>query len=118
MIRPPPRSTLFPYTTLFRSHHVRQPLEPGHRADLAGLAHARGERAREVVELLVGEIERDHVLALPARARADHEERLLELGPHALRRRQEAPGVADHGTESAARVVLHRLDVVRGLHVL
>src|SRR2546430_5621917 len=22
MIRPPPRSTLFPYTTLFRSHHV------------------------------------------------------------------------------------------------
>src|SRR5438045_9587843 len=23
MIRPPPRSTLFPYTTLFRSKHVR-----------------------------------------------------------------------------------------------
>src|SRR3989442_3231658 len=23
MIRPPPRSTLFPYTTLFRSHHPR-----------------------------------------------------------------------------------------------
>src|SRR5437899_8001459 len=22
MIRPPPRSTLFPYTTLFRSHHL------------------------------------------------------------------------------------------------
>src|SRR2546425_3355110 len=22
MIRPPPRSTLFPYTTLFRSHHA------------------------------------------------------------------------------------------------
>src|SRR2546425_9283378 len=24
MIRRPPRSTLFPYTTLFRSHHVRR----------------------------------------------------------------------------------------------
>src|SRR5437762_10220509 len=24
MIPPPPRSTLFPYTTLFRSHHVRR----------------------------------------------------------------------------------------------
>src|SRR2546427_7520444 len=24
MIRRPPRSTLFPYTTLFRSHHVRK----------------------------------------------------------------------------------------------
>src|SRR5215831_15882052 len=28
MIRRPPRSTLFPYTTLFRSHHSRQPLRP------------------------------------------------------------------------------------------
>src|SRR2546430_8302416 len=26
MIRRPPRSTLFPYTTLFRSHHDRSPL--------------------------------------------------------------------------------------------
>src|SRR5437763_12076572 len=30
MIRPPPRSTLFPYTTLFRSRHVADAaLEPG-----------------------------------------------------------------------------------------
>src|SRR2546430_8477608 len=28
MIRRPPRSTLFPYTTLFRSHQVRQILAP------------------------------------------------------------------------------------------
>src|SRR5947209_19824067 len=28
MIRPPPRSTLFPYTTLFRSHVRVEPLEP------------------------------------------------------------------------------------------
>src|SRR2546430_9056845 len=26
MIRRPPRSTLFPYTTLFRSHHAHTPL--------------------------------------------------------------------------------------------
>src|SRR2546426_6630694 len=29
MIRRPPRSTLFPYTTLFRSHHRRPPRYPG-----------------------------------------------------------------------------------------
>src|SRR2546427_8677018 len=28
MIRRPPRSTLFPYTTLFRSHERRRPVEP------------------------------------------------------------------------------------------
>src|SRR2546430_10824354 len=34
MIRRPPRSTLFPYTTLFRSSHAR------HRAQASGVAHA------------------------------------------------------------------------------
>src|SRR2546426_4960275 len=38
MIRRPPRSTLFPYTTLFRSH---QELQAGRRAALGGGAHAR-----------------------------------------------------------------------------
>src|SRR3712207_7772065 len=33
MIRRPPRSTLFPYTTLFRSHEIRQ-LAHLHRAQL------------------------------------------------------------------------------------
>src|SRR5438874_7933795 len=31
MIRPPPRSTLFPYTTLFRSRPPRRPGQPGAR---------------------------------------------------------------------------------------
>src|SRR3712207_7427457 len=31
MIRRPPRSTLFPYTTLFRSRSSKGPAEPGHR---------------------------------------------------------------------------------------
>src|SRR2546426_10943851 len=33
MIRRPPRSTLFPYTTLFRSRHLRVPGGPGVRWD-------------------------------------------------------------------------------------
>src|SRR5438445_7942828 len=55
MIRPPPRSTLFPYTTLFRSclplHHRRDQasssdLEEGtlrHRRNQLGRVHARSE---------------------------------------------------------------------------
>src|SRR3712207_6940786 len=63
MIRRPPRSTLFPYTTLFRSHH-EVALGAGHArggdrvhrpVDLArealGEPHRRADR-REVVEVL------------------------------------------------------------------
>src|SRR2546429_6731619 len=42
MIRRPPRSTLFPYTTLFRSP-ARHPGGPGRRRELAGGA-VRGDR--------------------------------------------------------------------------
>src|SRR2546430_17329343 len=48
MIRRPPRSTLFPYTTLFRSGHadsqraVRQPRHPGWRPDSYHAAHRAG----------------------------------------------------------------------------
>src|SRR5688572_32949843 len=48
MIRRPPRSTLFPYTTLFRSHRVRKVLEDfgehhaRRRVDFAVLAVKRG----------------------------------------------------------------------------
>src|SRR3712207_7072300 len=41
MIRRPPRSTLFPYTTLFRSAAVLHD-----RADDRARAHARGDHAR------------------------------------------------------------------------
>src|ERR1035441_698596 len=40
MIRQPPRSTLFPYTTLFRSRGVRQRRAP-HEAGTAGAHGAR-----------------------------------------------------------------------------
>src|SRR3989442_7978446 len=41
MIRRPPRSTLFPYTTLFRSALVRTPAtDPRQRRDLGRVLHA------------------------------------------------------------------------------
>src|SRR3712207_8324543 len=53
MIRRPPRSTLFPYTTLFRSaHHDR--LEAAEAQQLHGLVHAPvvAEAERRVEEIL------------------------------------------------------------------
>src|SRR2546425_3286770 len=52
MIRRPPRSTLFPYTTLFRSHRGREgaghAARPGARAvRAAARAGAQGDRERE-----------------------------------------------------------------------
>src|SRR3712207_8676682 len=51
MIRRPPRSTLFPYTTLFRSRR-RVPHGPGHEAPGRGpqrRRRLRGRRARSAV---------------------------------------------------------------------
>src|SRR3712207_7940497 len=50
MIRRPPRSTLFPYTTLFRSRGLGADLVPvlgGRLGDLAGAARAERDRAEE-----------------------------------------------------------------------
>src|SRR6267154_4240763 len=52
MIRRPPRSTLFPYTTLFRSapprrHPRRSPRSPGFRAASAGCRHYPARRRRQ-----------------------------------------------------------------------
>src|SRR5687767_15537327 len=48
MIRRPPRSTLFPYTTLFRSRRDRRERERAARNALParGLAHVAGDRTR------------------------------------------------------------------------
>src|SRR2546425_8785431 len=54
MIRRPPRSTLFPYTTLFRSRRSSHALPPQHRATVTSVrGHPRGgcrngSRTREV----------------------------------------------------------------------
>src|SRR5947209_13766382 len=62
MIRRPPRSTLFPYTTLFRSIHQagrngvhadlrrQRPGEVAGQVDQAGLARAVGHRTTDDVE--------------------------------------------------------------------
>src|SRR3712207_8388126 len=57
MIRRPPRSTLFPYTTLFRSRHHRR----------GRLGYARQQVAHEV-----------HATALPGRAHEHFPDGLLE----------------------------------------
>src|SRR5688572_32253816 len=49
MIRPPPRSTIFPYTTLFRSYAVQERrllhLRARRRDRQGGLAHVHGRAA-------------------------------------------------------------------------
>src|SRR5438034_4836946 len=49
MIRRPPRSTLFPYTTLFRSEQVIDLLDLQHHREslVDDLAHAVGQRSEE-----------------------------------------------------------------------
>src|SRR2546422_2211740 len=65
MIRRPPRSTLFPYTTLFRSHIPRpvRRLDPGVARDL---------RERAVAAVL------EQRVALPLRPVVDHADRSEE----------------------------------------
>src|SRR5437899_3748498 len=57
MIRPPPRSTLFPYTTLFRSRDLGT-INSDHAVRGLGtsgaLVHARHERRRRTLEELLG----------------------------------------------------------------
>src|SRR5690349_24194218 len=51
MIRRPPRSTLFPYTTLFRSYWIRTvPLEVGKRYEYA--RYFRPDRNPVIIEVL------------------------------------------------------------------
>src|SRR3712207_6034137 len=51
MIRRPPRSTLFPYTTLFRSHQVRRVVRP---ASLPGGAGQRGADGLDQAAVRIG----------------------------------------------------------------
>src|SRR5256885_12017107 len=51
MIRRPPRSTLFPYTTLFRSHHLAPSHQPGDEPEVGrvpGREHQAGLLADEI----------------------------------------------------------------------
>src|SRR5438034_11780492 len=101
MIRPPPRSTLFPYTTLFRSRAAA----PCLAADSGGperphrRAHWLGEDVRR--------LPRGDRLAAAAGARRDAGRRDaggLRLAPEgALERRPKEPGRAARGDPPYAR---------------
>src|SRR5688572_12724801 len=93
MIRRPPRSTLFPYTTLFRSALELRGLEAG--ADFAGVPQA--------VLVVRAEDQRSEMLTRAAGIRpADHDELILpgQLDLHplgaALGRAIGRPGELDH----------------------
>src|SRR5256885_12727962 len=60
MIRRPPRSTLFPYTTLFRSVSHGPPLEPAQRTSRWGAAWiVKVEKGRSRQGMMVGDMRVD-----------------------------------------------------------
>src|SRR2546429_9460085 len=82
MIRRPPRSTLFPYTTLFRSHVARDhPRPPGGDAQDVGAPRVLGEVPRARVAYGHGGVAREEKLGqgLPDQARAADDDGLLSL---------------------------------------
>src|SRR5260370_9713100 len=74
MIRRPPRSTLFPYTTLFRSLHFRPQIEIGR------LEHGRTRTVQGKVDVARGGAVRDH--GRRQRGRVRSEEHTSELQSH------------------------------------
>src|SRR3712207_8968051 len=97
MIRRPPRSTLFPYTTLFRSAP----------AALPGLGHAGGgDRERHAARLLP-QRELAPVLLLavvPAVIAPENDDRVVRIG--ALRQGLQQPRSEEHTSELQSRQYL------------
>src|SRR2546425_7822862 len=77
MIRRPPRSTLFPYTTLFRS--LDRPHERGRRLDRRAASGARRPPPRVLVQSETDEDPRSARREHPAAAPARSEEHTSEL---------------------------------------
>src|SRR2546430_15123348 len=77
MIRRPPRSTLFPYTTLFRSHH-RVLEAPPH---LAGDRHGKHREAVQEVGRAIQGIDDPQRIVLAAAAALFGEKRMLRVQP-------------------------------------
>ena len=99
-------------------HHVGQAFEGVDAADLAALAHARGEHAELAAEMAVVVVHRHDIAAGGAGAGAGDELHGGEFRPHALRRREEAAGMADNDLVAAAGIVAHRLDMIGRRDVL
>src|SRR3712207_8397496 len=77
MIRRPPRSTLFPYTTLFRSGYVKRPLEQPPPDVVGGRQELPGQDAEDE-RLGVGQVDVDQGPAAGGEA-ARSEEHTSEL---------------------------------------
>src|SRR3712207_7306712 len=75
MIRRPPRSTLFPYTTLFRSHLSRG---PGGNLRVADLWSPGGDQAQPA-RCSLPAWGRTHLCGLPSPSLRDREEHTSEL---------------------------------------
>src|SRR3989442_8790556 len=98
MIRRPPRSTLFPYTTLFRSPILRDVVLPLRRSVLFGedRRHGAFRLARAAVDALVGmDVERseEHTSELQSRPHLVCR-LLLEKKKHNLNPHRQRPGPA------------------------
>src|SRR5207245_6925587 len=102
MIRRPPRSTLFPYTTLFRSHleHFRRELAGLHQRLEDGLA----QRVKRAVRLVFTELAPEGV-----RVRASGEARLKQEIGELVEQGLQVDRVGQLGEVAAVRRVFHRL---------
>src|SRR5688572_32652815 len=79
MLRRPPKSTLFPYTTLFRSRVRALLADRGQRLQVAGRAAARGVRDRPGSEGAAGAGCPRHMIQLSVARSARSEEHTSEL---------------------------------------
>src|SRR2546422_2379222 len=105
MIRRPPRSTLFPYTTLFRSHPY---LGPAGRYSCAGL--------RERQSLRVGpEPVQPVMLAHPAREDVDDDVIVVHQDPHAGLEAFEAVEAGSPFVKDPLNMVLYGDDLTVGI---
>src|SRR5258708_11026864 len=73
MIRRPPRSTLFPYTTLFRSQRVELVDEQHHVLALGDLVHHRLEALLELAAILGAGNDRRHEDRKSTRLNSSHQ---------------------------------------------
>src|SRR2546421_11332638 len=103
MIRRPPRSTLFPYTTLFRSHH---PSGPGHadEADACGYRGAQCGRGWVAKGRQSGSGRNVARRGQPVRAMGRPRSHLRGLDHHDLDEIAEAPAVATPSMVSDATI--------------
>src|SRR2546430_9519136 len=68
MIRRPPRSTLFPYTTLFRSQRQHRRLAAAGRADQCGDLAGLGDKAHPLQHRLVRSVGKADIAELDTRS--------------------------------------------------